>query len=43
MADFTGRKAMSQNLAKDGLKIRSASFKNKKAYSRKAKHSNREA
>jgi hypothetical protein len=31
-----GRKAMFLNMQQDGLKIRSATFRNKKAYSRKA-------
>ncbi len=43
MPDFTGRRAMAQNQAKDGIKIRSASFRNKKAYTRKVKHQNHEA
>lgn len=41
-AAFTGRAAQAQNLAKDGIKIRAAAFRNKKAYSRKTKHQNRE-
>lgn len=40
MADFTGKKAQHLNMAQDGIKIRSASFKNKKAYDRKVKHKN---
>lgn len=38
MADFTGRKAMAMNMAKDGIKIRSAKFKNAKAYNRTEKY-----
>lgn len=38
MADFTGRRAIAQNLQKDGLKIRATSFKNKKKYTRKDKY-----
>ncbi len=34
---LTGKKAMHMNMALDGIKIRSASFKNKKAYDRKNK------
>ncbi len=33
--NFTGKKAMFKNMAEDGLKIRAATFKNKKAYNRK--------
>lgn len=33
-----GRKAQFLNMQKDGLKIRSATFKNAKAYTRKQKH-----
>lgn len=39
MPNFTGRKAMAQNLAKDGIKIRAAKFKSPKAYDRKTQGS----
>lgn len=32
---FTGRKAQFLNMQEDGVKIRSVTFKNKKAYNRK--------
>lgn len=35
MADFTGKKAQFLNMKEDGLKIRSVTHKNKKAYDRK--------
>lgn len=38
MQKGTGQKAMFLNLKEDGIKVRSATFKNKKAYNRKAKH-----
>lgn len=38
-----GQKAMFLNYKEDGLKQRSVTFRSKKAYSRKLKHSNREA
>lgn len=34
---FTGRKAVFLNMKEDGLKQRSTTFKNKKAYDRKEK------
>lgn len=41
-ANMTGQKAQFLNLKEDGLRIRSATFRNKKAYTRKTKHNNRE-
>jgi hypothetical protein len=35
--EFTGKRAIALNLQKDGLKIRAASFKNRKKYNRKDK------
>ena len=37
-AEFTGRKAQFLNLQRDGIKLRSTTFRNKKVYSRKTKH-----
>lgn len=33
--NFTGKKAQFLNMKEDGLKVRSVTFKNKKAYDRK--------
>lgn len=37
---FTGQSAQFQNMAKDGLKIRSAKFQDKSKYNRTKKHRN---